>query len=241
MCAFVQTFGPCGFVYAEHPYMEPQGAGPWRALEEQNRILESSHKWAAWAWGDETEGLATKALSAKALCKLEKAMSFETASTAASTDSDTATTCSDDVVRTPMKLKELPCLVEDYEVEKTFITVRPAGGARKRESSCPARIHTPTTVMLRNLPNRAKQDRIEEHLRKLGFADAGLYLPLDTRTGVNRGYCFIRFVEEATAQRFCKAVHQTRLPGTTSNCVKRLVAVFAANQGAPLRPRKLRD
>ena len=136
MCAFVPTFAPTGFAYgyAEHPYMGPQGAAPWRALEEKNRILESSHKWAAWAWGDETEGLAGKPLSAKALCKLEKAMSFETASTAASTDSDTATTCSDDAVRTPMKLKELPCLVEDYEVEKTFITVRPAGGARKRES-----------------------------------------------------------------------------------------------------------
>jgi RNA recognition motif-containing protein len=93
--------------------------------------------------------------------------------------------------------------------------------------------------MLRNLPNRAKLERIEEHLKKLGFAGAGLYLPLDTRTGVNRGYCFVRFVDEAEAARFCASVHNSRLPGTTANCKKRLVAVLAANQGAPLRPRKV--
>jgi len=240
MCTFVPNGG---FFYVAPQYVQAQGCGPWLALEEKNRILESSERWAAWAWGDESEGAMLKPLCAKALCEKalgEKALSLETASTAASTDSDSATTCSEDVLRTPMKLKELPCLVEDFEVEKTFITVRPVG-SRKRESSCPARIHTPTTVMLRNLPNRAKQDRIEEHLRKLGFAESGLYLPLDTRTGVNRGYCFVRFMDEASAQRFCKAVHNTRLPGTTSNCVKRLVAVFAANQGAPLRPRKQRD
>jgi len=227
---FVPTFVPTGVFYAEPTYEQTQ--------EEQSRVQESSRKWAAWVWGDESEEAAVKPLSASLLREKDGAQHIETASTAASTESDTATTCSD-VARTPMKLKELPCLAEDYEVEKTFITVRPVSGSRKRESSCPGRIHTPTTVMLRNLPNRAKQERIEEHLKKLGFAGAGLYLPLDTRTGVNRGYCFVRFVDEAEAQRFCASVHNSRLPGTTANCKKRLVAVLAANQGAPLRPRKV--
>jgi hypothetical protein len=229
----------------EQQYMAMQYDAQWRVQATQELLRVSGEQWAAWAWTDETEVLAAKPLCAKVLgekdARDKALMKLETASTVASTDADTATTCSDDVARTPLKLKELPCLAEDYEVEKTFVTVRPAGGSRKRESSCPARIHTPTTVMLRNLPNRAKQDRIEEHLQQLGFAEAGLYLPLDTRTGVNRGYCFIRFMDEKTALRFTKAVHQTRLPSTTSNCVKRLVAVFAANQGAPLRPRKLRE
>lgn len=99
----------------------------------------------------------------------------------------------------------------------------------------------PATLMLRNLPNRAKKDRIEEHMHSLGFHDFELHLPIDSRTGVNKGYAFIRLSDEATALRFIASVEQTQLPGGNSTSTKQLTAFFAANQGAPLALRPSRD
>ena len=170
---------------------------------------------------------------------------MDTASTVASVGdwSDTASTASSEDSKLKListmsaELKELPFLAPDFEVTKTFVTVKPA--AAKRRSSCPARVHTPCTVMLRNLPNRAKQSRIEDHMNLLGFNEFGIYLPLDNHTGVNRGYAFVRLEDEETAKCFMKAVERTKLPDTSAVSSKRLTTVFAANQGAPLRPRTL--
>jgi hypothetical protein len=202
--------------------------------------LEKSAKdWAAWTWTEEdTSPVFQLPRSVEKIC-------VDTASTAPSIGdwSDTASTASSldfsfkrsSTMAT--ELEELPFLAPDFEVSKTFVTVKPA--AAKRRSSCPARVHTPATVMLRNLPNRAKQDRIEEHMHSIGFHDFGIHLPIDSRTGVNKGYAFIRLEDEAMAKAFMKAVERTRLPGTSSNSSKRLTAVYAANQGAPLRPRSM--
>lgn len=130
----------------------------------------------------------------------------------------------------------LPFPEQELVVANTFITLPLEGaGAARRASSCPPRIRTPCTVMLRNLPNRAKPAKVEEHATALGFREFQAHLPIDARTGVNKGYAFVRFPDEAAALRFCAAVHGTRLPGTLST--KRLVAVKAANQGGPLKPR----
>jgi hypothetical protein len=230
MFAFVPTFVPTGVFYAGPTYEQ--------TLEEQSRVQESSRKWAAWVWGDEGEESFVQPLSASLLREKDGAQALETASTAASTESDTATTCSD-VTRTPMKLKELPCLAEDYEVEKTFVTVRPVSGSRKRESSCPARIHTPTTVMLRNLPNRAKLVRFQEHLINLGGADLyeSVYMPVDTRTGMNKGYAFVHFKSQALAAKFTAKVAGTKLPGSQSS---KVLALSEAKQpGLASKPRRI--
>jgi len=107
---------------------------------------------------------------------------------------------------------------------------RPA--ASVRSSSAPPRVTIPLTVMLRNLPNRAKQARVEEHLMSLGFMQFQLHLPIDARTGVNKGYAFIRLPDEQTARSFCEKVDQTQLPGPQAGCGsrKKLVAVVAASQ-----------
>lgn len=114
----------------------------------------------------------------------------------------------------------------------------PANTAAQYE---PPRSSAPATLMLRNLPNRAKKDRIEEHMHSLGFFDFELHLPIDSRTGVNKGYAFIRLPDEGTALKFITAVEKTQLPGGNSTSNKLLTAFFAANQGAPLALRPNRD
>jgi hypothetical protein len=123
-----------------------------------------------------------------------------------------------------------------FKVEKTFVTVKPEAiaspSSARRNQSCPPRVAQPCTVMLRNLPNRAKARRIEEHLNNLGFKDFTMYLPLDPRTGVNKGYVFVRLADRASALAVIQAIHHTRLPDVPgSRSHKKLTAAFAVDQG----------
>jgi len=119
----------------------------------------------------------------------------------------------------------------------------PSGDKGTFASSGPGPQAAPATLMLRNLPNRAKKDRIEEHMHQLGFQEYELHLPIDSRTGVNKGYAFIRLPSEVTAPALHRAVEKTQLPGGNSTSTKLLTAFFAANQGAPLalRPGRAAD
>jgi len=81
----------------------------------------------------------------------------------------------------------------------------------------------PTTLMLRNLPNRMLRDELIVELHELGFAGAFdfVYVPLDScrrsrhrRHGVrkgcsNVGYAFINFVDSEWAAR-CASIFQDR-------------------------------
>lgn len=66
----------------------------------------------------------------------------------------------------------------------------------------------PTTVMIRNIPNRYTQKELISELECLGFADSFdfLYLPIDTGSMGNVGYAFVNFVEPAWAARCCDVV-----------------------------------
>jgi hypothetical protein len=177
-------------------------------------VDESALSWAAWAWCEDDIPVPDRQPEDSKSAKEE-------------VRSDASTCATED--------EALPFPPQPFAIENTFVSL-PAP-ARKRTESCPPRIHTPATVMLRNIPNRTKEPRIEEHLRSLGFGECGMHLPMDNRTGVNKGYAFIRLPDEETAKRFCEVVQGTSLLGRVSSSAKRLVAVFAANQGRPLRPR----
>lgn len=120
---------------------------------------------------------------------------------------------------------------EDFVVKNSFITLDEPR-ATKRERSCPPallqeRETGPTTmVMLRHLPNRATAAKVRAHLTGLGVSEAvSMQLPVDKKTGANRGYVFLSFTSEADARRFLADVEGTQLEGSKS--AKRLTAVFA--------------
>mmetsp|Transcript_124283 Transcript_124283/g.247734 ORF Transcript_124283/g.247734 Transcript_124283/m.247734 type:complete len:374 (+) Transcript_124283:56-1177(+) len=67
----------------------------------------------------------------------------------------------------------------------------------------------PTTLMIRNIPNRYTQRELITELEDLGFAGSFnfLYLPLDKGTMANVGYAFVNFLESRWAER-CMVVFQ---------------------------------
>jgi len=72
-----------------------------------------------------------------------------------------------------------------------------------------AREQAPTTLMIRNIPNRYTQRELIMELEDLGFTGTFdfLYIPLDKGTMSNVGYAFVNFVEPAWAEK-CMAAFQ---------------------------------
>jgi len=83
----------------------------------------------------------------------------------------------------------------------------------------------PTTIMIRNLPNRLMQPDLVAELEALGFSGAFdfLYIPLDQgrkhrhhgvrNTMSNVGYAFVNFVDHIWAERCMALLQDHRFPG----------------------------
>lgn len=77
----------------------------------------------------------------------------------------------------------------------------------KTESIAP-----PTTLMIRNIPNRYTQRELIQELETLGFAGTFdfLYIPLDKGTMSNVGYAFVNFVASEWAEKCMAAFENYR-------------------------------
>merc|ERR1719453_2085590 len=89
------------------------------------------------------------------------------------------------------------------------------------------------SVMVRNLPNRAKLEHLCGHIAEMGLRPCvgAVHLPVDPRTGVNKGYAFVSVAAE-NAQHFMDSLEGTQVQGFMSQ--KRISACLADKQNRAL-------
>mmetsp|Transcript_1296 Transcript_1296/g.2838 ORF Transcript_1296/g.2838 Transcript_1296/m.2838 type:complete len:154 (+) Transcript_1296:48-509(+) len=94
-------------------------------------------------------------------------------------------------------------------------------------SECGSAEAATTTVMLRNIANKARESDIRTFLDKRGFE--GVYdevvLPCDLRTRRNRGFCFVNFLTHGDFLRAMTELVGHQIEGTSS---KKLTEVTVA-------------
>lgn len=80
----------------------------------------------------------------------------------------------------------------------------------------------PTTIMLRNIPNKYTQRMLLTVVHDAGFKEGSFdffYLPIDFRNKCNIGYAFINFLEHEAAKRFSEAFEGYQLRAFNSQKV----------------------
>jgi len=89
----------------------------------------------------------------------------------------------------------------------------------------------PTTLMIRNLPNRYTQRELISELEDLGFAGTFdfLYIPLDKGTMSNVGYAFVNFVEPSWAQKCISAFQGYRFKQHRKEMAGKMAAISVAH------------
>jgi RNA recognition motif-containing protein len=91
----------------------------------------------------------------------------------------------------------------------------------------------PTSVMLRNIPNKYTRAMLIDSLKDEDFDVSkhcnNLYLPMDTGSGCNLGFCFLNFHTHDKATEFMKQMEGVRLPSAGSRKV--CSVVWANRQG----------
>jgi hypothetical protein len=82
-----------------------------------------------------------------------------------------------------------------------------------------------TTAMLRNIPSKYTQAKLMREINGAGFLGHFdfLYLPMDPRSKVNRGFAFCNFDSAESAKRFFKLFHRKKLRHFSSDKVVEVV------------------
>lgn len=89
----------------------------------------------------------------------------------------------------------------------------------------------PTTLMLRNLPNKYTQQELVEELSDLGLGGAidFFYAPIDMGTMGNVGYAFVNFVDASSATRCQELVQGYVFEKFPKNAKRRATTVSVAH------------
>jgi RNA recognition motif-containing protein len=91
----------------------------------------------------------------------------------------------------------------------------------------------PTTMMIRNLPNRYSQKDFLAEFESLGFRGTYdfLYLPMDIKSNCNRGYCFVNFVDQHWAAKCTEVLDNYTFSQQKKGKEKKVKVSVAQNQG----------
>jgi RNA recognition motif-containing protein len=89
----------------------------------------------------------------------------------------------------------------------------------------------PTTIMLRNIPNRYSQRELMLELEELGFEDCFdfVYLPFDKATGLNLGYAFVNFVHSSHYEKCFTTFEEHRFTRYQEGNYKKVAKVSRAH------------
>lgn len=107
------------------------------------------------------------------------------------------------------------------------------GSEERQRTQAPPQWEGATTVMMRNLPNKYKQQMLLDEIAYHGFHPTKdldfFYLPMDHNAKANLGYCFINFVDPAPAWAFAQCFEGKKMRYFHSNKV--VVVMPASMQG----------
>jgi RNA recognition motif-containing protein len=89
-----------------------------------------------------------------------------------------------------------------------------------------------STLMLRNIPNKLTQLEIADFVKSRNVNFDFLYAPLDFKSHMNLGYCFINFISNIDALKFWKSIEGQRLADSPSSwSAKKCEVTWARIQG----------
>jgi hypothetical protein len=94
-------------------------------------------------------------------------------------------------------------------------------------------IRPATTMVVRNVPQRATKMELLDELNRSGFAGAYdfAYLPRDFKSHLGKGHAFVNFIEPEAAAAFSAAWHRTYRLGLTAGEGVHLNVTAASLQG----------
>ncbi|KAI3877121.1 hypothetical protein MKX03_027647 [Papaver bracteatum] len=89
---------------------------------------------------------------------------------------------------------------EEIRLERPQPRPRPPDGARQLGSEMRPRRNEENSVRVTNLSEETREPDLLEMFRRFGTVSR-VYIPVDRRTGVSRGFAFVNFVNKEDAER----------------------------------------